>query len=269
MYYLITDVHGDTAELRTLLAEQRDRKIGKSMAVTGNHEFNSVAWTVQGLQDRGECLRPYSDKNRKQHIEFLEQVGEGSDEYRSMINWFRTSLLHIDFPNSLLVHSSWYPDCNLAEKLCTDSGNRFLAGAWITARRKNSGVFGTAETLLKVFEIRFPNPSYFLDTDVDPRRQIHNSLWQEEDLTPYDLQTLPVYEIEKVLQIPIEADLFPRFGTKKPFSTSKFWMSSEPLPSITEIDRLDYSSTANHCIRHFGYRFEGEQVFECSTLCLS
>ena len=113
MYDLIVDFHGYAAGLNPLLNELEDRKIddvwqhlnrkilflgdfvergpekamtvntasetvekGKAIAVTGNHELCALAWTVQDLQYRAECLRPYNVKKRKQHIQSFEQVGE-------------------------------------------------------------------------------------------------------------------------------------------------------------------------------------------------
>lgn len=37
-----------------------------------------------------EFLRRHSPKNRLQHIEFLQQAGEGSDLHRELVDWFKT-----------------------------------------------------------------------------------------------------------------------------------------------------------------------------------
>ena len=61
---------------------------GHALAVMGNHEFNAVVDTEDPEQP-GQYLRPHFAKNLKQHKEFLEQVGEGSEKHRRMIDWFK------------------------------------------------------------------------------------------------------------------------------------------------------------------------------------
>ncbi len=121
MYDLIGDIHGCANELKALLAKlgysARDgvwrhptrqviflgdfidrgpeqvevMKIVRAMvdaeqalAVMGNHEFNAVAWAtpISAGFERAICDRS-TDDNRKQHAEFLAQVGEGSQLHRT------------------------------------------------------------------------------------------------------------------------------------------------------------------------------------------
>ena len=49
---------------------------GSALAVIGNHEFNAVAFKTPHPDRPDERLRPHSEKNRKQHTPFLDQVGE-------------------------------------------------------------------------------------------------------------------------------------------------------------------------------------------------
>ncbi|MBI48158.1 MAG: metallophosphoesterase [Marinobacter sp.] len=247
MYDLIVDFHGYAAGLNPLLNELEDRQIddvwqhlnrkilflgdfvdrgpekamtvntasetiekGKAIAVMGNHELCALAWTVQDLQYRAECLRPYNVKKRKQHIQFFEQVGEVSDEDPSLIKWFKTSRLHLDLPNSRVVHSSLHPDFNLAERMYTSSENRLLADMWVPASRKDCDVYNAVKTLLKDFEIRLPKPHYLLVTGSDSSHQVHKRLWQGEDLTNYDLAMTPVSEIERIRQVLIGLKFNPK-----------------------------------------------------------
>lgn len=216
MYDLIADLHGFSAGLNPLLNELEERKIdgvrqhlnrksfflgdfvkrgpeqvmtvnnasetvekGDAVTLTGKNELDALSCSVQDLQDRVECLRLHKDKKRKQHIHVFEQVGESSDEHRTMIKWLKTSHLHLDLPNSREVHASLHPDLNLAERTHINSKNGLLADVWVTARRKDSDVYNAVETLLKGFEIRLPKPLFLFDTDRDSPHQIHKSLWQQ------------------------------------------------------------------------------------------
>ena len=61
---------------------------GDALCIMGNHEFNAIAYLTDDPLSPGEALRPNRGntakclKNRKQHAEFLAQVGEGSDVHR-------------------------------------------------------------------------------------------------------------------------------------------------------------------------------------------
>ena len=123
MYDLIGDIHGYATELKALLEklgyreangvwQHPDRKViflgdfvdrgpeqvetveigrnmvenGQALAVMGNHELNAVAWATEDPEQPGQYLRPHTTKNLKQHKEFLEQVGEGSEQHHRMID---------------------------------------------------------------------------------------------------------------------------------------------------------------------------------------
>jgi hypothetical protein len=51
---------------------------GTASAVLGNHEFNAIAWATPNGE--GGFLRDHSEKNKRQHVEFLRQLDEGSAE---------------------------------------------------------------------------------------------------------------------------------------------------------------------------------------------
>lgn len=173
MYDLIGDIHGHASELEALLAkmdyvekggvwQHPERKViflgdfvdrgpeqvetvtiarkmvenGQALTVMGNHEFNAVAWATEDPQNPGDFLRPHTDKNRGQHQAFLEQVGEGSEQHRSMIEWFKTLPVYLDLPNFRVVHACWHSEQLTAINKYTDSEHRLLPEAWEQTSRK-------------------------------------------------------------------------------------------------------------------------------------
>lgn len=86
---------------------------GQARCIMGNHEFNAIAYVTPDPNATGECYRPNridgpkSAKNRKQHAEFLTQVGEGTANHRSWIEWFQTLPVCLDLGGLRAVHGCW------------------------------------------------------------------------------------------------------------------------------------------------------------------
>ena len=142
-YDVIGDVHGHADALRRLLAtlgyaesqgifqhdtrkaifvgdfvdrgpEQREvLRIARNMceagtanAVLGNHELNAIAWATSNGE--GGFLRKRSEKNASQHVEFLRQLDEGSQDYKNAIDWVRELPVWIEVPGLRVVHACWH-----------------------------------------------------------------------------------------------------------------------------------------------------------------
>lgn len=121
---------------------------GNALAVMGNHEFNAVAWSIKDPENPGQYLRCHSDKNLDQHKEFLKQVGEGSGQYKSMIEWFKTLPVYLDLPELRVVHACWFPEYIEAIDAHTDNENRLLDEPWEASSRKGSEAYSSVEILL-------------------------------------------------------------------------------------------------------------------------
>lgn len=302
MYDLIGDIHGYATELKSLLAKMGyretdgvwkhpERKViflgdfvdrgpeqvetvsiarnmiesGNALAVMGNHEFNAVAWAMEDPESPGEYLRPHTDKNLKQHKEFLNQVIEGSESHRSMIEWFRTLPVYLDLPGLRVVHACWHPSFISKIGAYTDQQNRLLPAAWEKSSRKGSEAYDAIETLLKGLEIRLPAPHYFLDKDQNPRYEIRAKWWQTEKITYRDLAMVPGDEIDKIPHIPVEEDVLPGYDSEKPVFVGHYWMSGEPAALSTKVACLDYSVAGGKGGKLCAYRFNQEANIEKSN----
>ena len=295
MYDLIGDIHGHASELAALLAkmdyvekggvwQHPERKViflgdfvdrgpeqvetvtiaqkmvenSQALSVMGNHEFNAVAWATEDPQNPGDYLRPHTDKNRGQHQAFLEQVGEGSEQHRSMIEWFKTLPVYLDLPNFRVVHACWHSEQLTAINKYTDSEHRLLPEAWEQTSRKGSEAYEAIETLLKGLEIRLPHGHHFHDKDGNPRYDIRTRWWESERLTYRDLAMVPASEIGKIPHTPIEADVLPGYDGSKPVFVGHYWMSGAPAPLSEHVACLDYSVAGENGGKLCAYRHQGE-----------
>ncbi|RZT92560.1 metallophosphoesterase [Rivibacter subsaxonicus] len=81
---------------------------GDAQCVMGNHEFNAIGFVTERRGESGAFLRRHSAKNRTQHAEFLQQVGEGSALHLELIGWFRTLPPALDLGGIRVVHAWWH-----------------------------------------------------------------------------------------------------------------------------------------------------------------
>ncbi|MBU4613070.1 metallophosphoesterase [Achromobacter sp. GG226] len=235
---------------------------GHALTVMGNHEFNAVTWASPDPERPGSFLRPHSDKNRRQHQAFLDQVGEGSAAHREMIEWFKTLPLYLDLDGVRIVHACWHPAALRVLQAYTDDQHRIAPDAWPELCRKGSPAYEALETVLKGLEIPLPTGSDFHDKDGNPRRHIRTQWWNLEGLTYRDLAMVPADVIPRIPHEPVAADVLPGYDGKKPLFIGHYWMSGDPTPLNPFIACVDYSIAAQHVGGAPGklcaYRFDGE-----------
>jgi hypothetical protein len=308
MYDLIGDIHGHADALERLLAaldyqkkdglwSHSERRViflgdfidrgpqqvetvriaramveaGQALAVMGNHEFNAVAWATEHPDASGEFLRSHSDKHRRQHQAYLEQVGEGSALHRDHIAWFKTLPLHLDLEGLRVVHACWHsPSLKVLDDY-TDGQQRILEDAWPTLCDKGSEPFEALETAIKGLEVRLPAGFEFFDKDGNPRQHIRTRWWELERLTYRDLAMVPSDQIEAIPHEPIPEDLLPGYAGDKPLFVGHYWLAGEPEPLNRYIACLDYSIAAGRTKgsaegKLCAYRWQGERELTADNM---
>lgn len=119
---------------------------GTAFAILGNHEFNAIGWATS--DGNGGYLREHSDKNAKQHQEFLRQLGDGSPAYHNTIRWFRNLPVWLEFPGLRVVHACWHEPSRVALRPYLDCQNCFTEDGILEALRRDSKAYAAAGILL-------------------------------------------------------------------------------------------------------------------------
>lgn len=171
------------AQLRVLQIARAMVDAGSARMVLGNHEFNALAYATEWPVGTGKYLRERSEKNTKQHFEFLRQVtGATRVEY---LEWFRTQPLWLDLGGIRVVHACWH-EASMAvlgdERISTDE-------QLVRASTKGDPVYDAVETLLKGPEISLiahEQPTY-LDKDGHSRDAARLRWWNGTATTLADL----------------------------------------------------------------------------------
>jgi hypothetical protein len=230
---------------------------GHALAIMGNHEFNAVAWATPDPHQPGEFLRPHNAKNRHQHREFLEQVGEGSELHDDIIAWFKTLPIYLDLPDLRAVHACWHPKylAELAPRL--DAENRLKEDAWLPASKKDHPVYAAVETLLKGLEIPLPEGEGFADKDGHTRTDIRTRWWLQHTHTYRDLAMVPADVIERIPHEPVPSGILPGYDNEKPVFVGHYWLTGDPAPLAHNIACLDYSVVSANKGKLVAYRWGG------------
>ena len=290
-YDLIGDIHGQATELIRLLEklsykkinniwQHENRKIiflgdfidrgdeqrevisivrpmienGSALSVMGNHEYNAIAYYTENSQ--GGHFREHNEKNLKQHKAFLKAYEDYPEEYKSVIEWFKTLPFWLDLESLRVIHACW--DIDLIKKL----GKSLEDGVLKKSSDKTTVEFRAIETLLKGKEIPLPEGQSFLDKDNNKRDHIRIKFWERNAKTYKDLFMGPKDALQFIPDLPLEDDYSVPYPTdEKPLFLGHYWMEGEIKPLTENIACIDYS-VAKPGGKLVAYRWDGEQKID-------
>ena len=291
LYDLIGDIHGQARELTHLLEklsysmknniwQHKNRKIiflgdfidrgdeqrevisivrpmienGSALSVMGNHEYNAIAYFTEN--GKGGHFREHNEKNLKQHKAFLKAYEDHPEEYKSVIDWFKTLPFWLDLEGLRVIHACW--DIDLIKML----GKSLEDGVLKKSSDKSTADFRAIETLLKGKEIPLPEGQSFLDKDNNKRDHIRIKFWERNAKTYKDLFMGPKDALKFIPDLPLEDDYSVPYATnEKPLFLGHYWMEGDIKPLTENIACIDYS-VAKPGGKLVAYRWGGEQKID-------
>jgi hypothetical protein len=233
---------------------------GVASAVMGNHEFNAIGWAT-GDGDGG-FLRPHTEKNTRQHAEFLRQIKAGSSDHADAIGWFRSLPVWIDLPGLRVVHACWHDPSRAAllpfldKRGClTDEGIR-------ESYRSESDAKAAADILLKGPEQRLPRGVHFHDKDGHKRDEVRLRWWNPE-ATTFRKAAIEMDGREHELpDTSLPRDY--RYLEREPVFFGHYWLSGTPVITAPNAACLDFSVAKQGHLT--AYRWSGEGALSAANL---
>lgn len=234
-------------QVETVQLVRRMVDAGTAQITMGNHEFNAVAWMTP--DGHGDFLRPrdgeWGPKNRRQHADFLAQVGEESPLHREFVEWFRTLPMSLDLGDLRVVHACWHEDSLAVLRAAEVQGG--LTEEFLVAAHDRDGdgspERNAIETALKGPEVEISEP--YLDKDGITRGNARVRWWDAEAMLS-----------GKVVEIPP--------GSKKPDGTAHSGSADVPADAV---DAYRYLDSVPVVFGHY-WRKHGETVATPTTVCV-
>lgn len=240
---------------------------GSARCILGNHEFNAVCWATPDPDQPTAFLRPHSKPgNRKQHHEFLRQVGEGSALHQEIVAWFRALPLWLDLGEIRVVHACWHEPSirSLSPRLRADQS--IPDSLYVEASREGEHAFESTEALCKGMEVALPEGISFRDKD-GKTRHTARIRWWASDLSTYRKAALgPPDVTDAIPDIAFPEELRPQPYVGPPVFFGHYWLHGEPVVLADNLACLDYSVAKNGPL--VAYRWEGENKLSSRKLSI-
>jgi hypothetical protein len=231
---------------------------GSAKVLMGNHEFNAISYR--------KGLRRHSEKNKKQHKEFLDQVEERPGLYEETIEWFKTLPLWIDLGPIRVVHACWDEvSMNDLANFDLSDGAPLPDRFFVEANTKDTPTYLAVETLLKGPEVPLGSYGPYLDKEDVPRHQARIKWWQSDATTLRELALIPANSTTvdgaPLADLPNEPVQLTRqylYQDDVPVFFGHYWFT-EPVQVLSPTAAcVDYSAVKGGPL--VAYRWEGESV---------
>lgn len=292
-YHLIGDIHGHADRLRALLTrlgyresdgayrhpqcqalfvgdfidrgpKQRETieiaramvAAGSAQAVLGNHEFNAIAWHTEDPDAPGSFLRPRTDRNRRQHQDFLAEVEHLPDLHAEILDWFRTLPLYLDLPGLRVIHACWHPEQLRAVEPYLSAENCLTYAGLVEAGRRGTPAYRAVETLIKGIEVALPDGHSYQDKTGIRRTDVRVRWWDADAVDLRRAALLDAPQRDQLPTAPLPSASRLGYADNKPLFIGHYWLEGEPAPLTPKVACLDYSGREDGVL--CAYRWQGE-----------
>lgn len=300
MYDLIGDIHGYASVLKKLLKKlgykwrsgvfrHSNRKVifvgdyidrgpeiretiylirsmvdaGEAIALMGNHEYNAIMYNEP--DGSGGYLRPHTSKNKKQHLETLQQFEGKENDYHNIIQWFKELPIFFEDDEIRAIHACW--DQQMVEELKNYTSDNVLKNPHIQqAGQENTRLYTLMDDLLKGKEVALPVGITFRDKDGHERTEMRVRWW----LNPEEV-SFREWSINRdinglnEMKVPQEFHDIPHYEEdRNPVFFGHYWLHGTPGIQRSNVCCLDYSIGKQDKL--VAYRFNGEQELDSENL---
>ncbi|MEN9787848.1 MAG: hypothetical protein RLZZ299_3112 [Pseudomonadota bacterium] len=242
------------SQREVLALVRRMQDAGSAHVVLGNHEFNAIGWATERPGKPGTFLRGHSERRRRQHAAFLEQVGEHSASHREIIGWFRTLPAWLELPGLRVIHACWHPDA--LARVAGRLSDAILTDAHLTeAFTDGSALHADLEVLLKGLEAPLPSGFSYADKEGTPRHEIRIQWWRTDGArNAREVAIAP--RSARLPDTDVDLPSFPADDDPRPCVVGHYWLDGTPARRSARVACVDYSVAAEG--RLCAYRFSGE-----------
>lgn len=249
-------------QLRVLEVVRAMMEAGDALCIMGNHELNAIGYTTRPKGSSGDFYRPNNSKNRKQHIELLEQIGYGSELHRETVEWFRTLPVYLDLNGIRVVHGcwddgavatlkagGWEPGVNLDDDLLAAVYRKDGIG-------EESAMMRARKLLTCGLEIPLPEGRAIVDKAGNKHKNMRIANWRDWAKEFHEVALVPKGQEELLKGMEWPADLVISRIEGSPIFVGHHWFSGHPVIESPKLACLDWSAARDGPL--VAYRWDGE-----------
>lgn len=229
---------------------------GSGRSIMGNHEWNAIGFEAQ--------LRPRTENKRKEHKEFLDQVGEDSALHKELAGWFKTLPPLLDLDGIRVCHAWWKQDSVEAIQAAMNGDGILNESFLMNSFDKKSPSWRALEDVTKGYEIEMDNGASFLDHNGIPRKEIRVRWWDESADTFQKAALVPESAREQIPDVPLPAGVVLGAVGNVPTFVGHYWLTGLPGVQNPTTAVLDYGAGKNGPL--VAYRWDGESALSDSNL---
>lgn len=235
-------------EIRDVVNVARNMvEAGAAQMVLGNHEFAAIAYSTPAAEGSvSPYLRKHTERIKRMLRQTLLQYAEYPAEWASMVEWFRTLPLFIEYDNFRVVHACW--DHRRIEQLKVVNPDLNLAdfGFLSESVKKGTTANRIVERLLKGTDLPFPDGMLMMGSDGVERDRFRTKFWKSAPQTYADVvfqpDKIPPPLLGKKLTDKERKRLLHYNGEEKPLFVGHYWRRGKPRLIRNNIACLDYSA---------------------------
>lgn len=224
-----------------------------AFAIMGNHEYNAICYATK---INGTYLRKHTDKNFKQHEEFLNEYPLHSEKQDDIINWFKSLPLFLEIDNVRYVHASWVnKDINHLRTILSEQ-NTIKECTYQNLHDENHPDYLSIETVLKGVEREIPNGFVWEDKDGNERTATRINWFNPVNNPTYKNSALSIPDYVDLPDIPV-VDYEGSYNDEQLVFFGHYWMNGKPERQNEKCACVDYSvAKGGHLV---AYRYDGEK----------
>jgi len=236
---------------------------GSALCIMGNHELNAIGFAIRSDTGDQDFFRPNSTKNRMQHAEFLEQVGESSDLHKSLVEWFRTLPIYLDLDGLRVVHGCWDDEAVATLRAGGCAPGVRLSDELLSAiyRRNGDGSESPmmwARTLLTCgLEIQLPPGQSIIDKAGHTHGEVRIANWRDWATELHQVALVPAGQEALLEGMEWPSELVISAIEGSPIFVGHHWFSGHPVIESPKLACLDWSAAKDGPL--VAYRWDGEE----------